>query len=146
MTTEQLVSLGGLYFQSVEEGLEKYTYDKAKMNSAQAKAFFTKLWRKNGTEKAFADLYYFQLSGEEKQEVDDILTPEEREYLEKIRPNGNLKKEIIFPLDQTLLEIIVKCNEAEVMFSSFYFTNDEENGTSTWWSNFGHEYYGFWLE
>lgn len=52
-------------------------------------------------------------------------------------------EEIIFPLDEKLLQIITKLNQAEMLFSTIYFTG-EKGKRSTWWGNYGEEYLAFW--
>lgn len=52
-------------------------------------------------------------------------------------------EEIIFPLDEMLLQIITKLNQTEMLFSTIYFAG-EKGKRSTWWGNYREEYLAFW--
>ena len=52
--------------------------------------------------------------------VDEVLTDAEKTYLNLMMPE-DLDEDIVFPLDDKLLKIIVKLNAEEILFSTIYF-------------------------
>ena len=155
MTIQELKERGAIYIPNINDGFNRYRYETLRMGAQEAGDFFRKLWKENGNENAFVDFYYFSLSKESKQKVDSVLSEAEREYLhlwekreylqtrqtEKEYRN-NLREDsekIIFALEDMLLDIIVKLNAREMLFSTFYFTKEK----STWWGNYNQEYIVF---
>lgn len=136
MTIPELKERGAIYIPNIKEGFNHYRYETLRMDAQEAGYFFRKLWKENGNENAFVDFYYFRLNMESKQKVDSMLTEAERDYLHNLREDG---EDIIFALEDTLLDIIVKLNAGEMLFSTFYFTKEK----STWWGNYNQEYIVF---
>lgn len=156
MTILELKERGAIYIPNIKEGFSHYRYETLRMDAQEAGDFFRKLWKENGNGNAFVDFYYFRLGEVSKQKVDSMLTEAEREYLHTLSEkreylqtrqtereySNNLREDsenFIFTLEDTLLDIIVKLNAGEMLFSTFYFTKEK----STWWGNYNQEYIVF---
>ena len=98
-----------------------------------------------GNNKAFADFYYYRLDLDSREMVDEVLTDAEKTYLNLMMPE-DLDEDIVFHLMINFLNIIVKLNAEEILFSTIYFLprkkQAEEDGT-TWWGNYEKEYICF---
>lgn len=133
MTADELVKEGAIYVKSIGDGLRNYQSEFLVLNGKEAEELFFKMWKTSGNEHSFVDFYYFSLPEEAKSKVNLKLTMEEKLYLDSYRVKEG---EVFFPLDEMLLRIVVKLNECEMLFSTFYFTNPQ----STWWGNYNKEY------
>lgn len=133
MTIDDLKSRGAIYVPNIIEGLKRYQNTTIRLNEQEALKTFQRLLLQNGPNHSFADFYYHRLDPQAKQTVSRFLTNEETAWLDCCDTNSD---EIIFPLDQTLLSIIVKLNANEILFSTLYFTSEK----STWWGNYNQEY------
>lgn len=149
MTLKELQAKGAIYFAQLKTGLSQYQNKTVKMDQEQAYHFFLEKQQKEYPQDAYADFYYFCLPPEAKQKADSVLGQEEILYLEQLRKTIGSQtiigepEEIIFPLEEKLLQVITKLNEAEMLFSTIYFTG-EKGMRSTWWGNYGKEYLVFW--
>ena len=116
------------------------------MDEKRAYDHFKSLKKEYGADHSFADFYYFRLDEESREMVDELLTADEMDYLQIIRPfPEETEEEIIFPLDDRLLQIIVRLNAREMLFSTIYFVQPDPEGRrrTSWWGNYGHEYICF---
>lgn len=165
MTSEELKKKGAIYFENICVGLNQYKDEKMVLNKEEALSHFQKLIQQHGQENSYVDFYYYRLDANAQHVIEQALTEEERTYLEKIRPDKceNMEEEIIFPLTEELLEIVVKLNAGEILFSTLYFvvparelSTSEQSGAvkepgtskvecrrSTWWGNYNQEYICF---
>lgn len=146
MTTAELIEKGAIYFEKIKEGLSEYADVKLKMDEKKAFAHFKSLKKEYGPENAYTDFYYFRLDEESREMVDELLTDEETAYLQILKPlSDEVEEEIIFPLDDKLLKIVVKLNAEEMLFSTIYFVQPKEDGRArtSWWGNYDHEYICF---
>ena len=123
MTSEELKKKGAIYFENICVGLNQYKDEKMVLNKEEALSHFQKLIQQHGQENSYVDFYYYRLDANAQHVIEQALTEEERTYLEKIRPDKceNMEEEIIFPLTEELLEIVVKLNAGEILFSTLYF-------------------------
>ncbi len=144
MTTQQLIEKGGIYFEKITTGFSEYGSTSLKLKEKEAKNHFKELCKKYGKENSFADFYYFRLDEVARAAVESELTLAEIDYLKGIQPK-NPQEEIIFELENMLLEIVVKLNASEMLFSTLYFVGEEGRGTksTTWWGNYEQEYICF---
>lgn len=133
LTVEQLKAAGAIYLDHIQEGFEYYTYQVVKWNQIEALDQIRNLWLLNGPEHSFVDFYYYRLKHEATKKVDSLLNEEELQYLKDISCPW---EEIIFPLNEILLNIIVKLNDSEMLFSTLYFTKEP----CTLWGNYHGEY------
>lgn len=143
MRAAELKGKGALYVENIQQGFEDCAYEVLSFGNEEAKDLFLELRRKNGEENSFLDFYYFALSREEKERIDCLLNQDEIQYLkeyEKSRLTGDTKEDIIFPMEDMLLEIAVKLNEKSALFSTMYFLKEK----STWWGNYERNYVKFW--
>ena len=130
----------------ITEGFRSYADVKLVMDEKRAYDHFKSLKKEYGADHAFADFYYFRLDEESREMVDELLTADEMDYLQIIRPfPEETEEEIIFPLDDRLLQIIVRLNAREMLFSTIYFVQPDPEGRrrTSWWGNYGHEYICF---
>ncbi len=146
MTKQQLKKKGAICFEKITDGLKKYADVKLIMDEKKAFSHFKSLRKEYGVENAYADFYYFRLDFDAREMVNELLSPEDIRYLELICPlPGEEDDEIIFPLDEKLLRIIVRLNASEMLFSTIYFIGSErcDRVRTTWWGNYGKEYICF---
>lgn len=144
MRREELITQGALYFDRIEQGMEQYEWQRICAPAQKAELLLAENWKKNSG-KAFLDFYYFSLEDADRKKLQTALSEEEIQWLqEKERelmknPAFEPEKDLFFPLEERLLKIAVRLNEAEMLFSTFYFTGEK----STWWGNYGKEYVVF---
>lgn len=146
MNVKELQKLGAIYFENIGTGLSEYQNEIKRMNNIQAYEFFKEKWQKEYPNETFVDFYYFRLEESARQKVNELLTAEEKIYLEnlrKIMEEKHLEEALIFPMEEELLQIVTKLNDREMLFSTIYFTG-EKGKRSTWWGNYGKEYVVFW--
>lgn len=143
MTTQELKQRGAIFFEKITEGLHNYAEVKLVMDEKKALAHFKNLKKEYGAENSFADFYYYRLDEDAREMVDELLTSEEQSYLSLLKPDD--EDEIIFPLDDKLLKIIVKLNAEEMLFSTIYFVEGKagSRARTTWWGNYENEYICF---
>ena len=110
------------------------------MDAMQAYAYFLEKRKQYGESCSFADFYYFALEPEAREKVATLLNEQEKVYLCSIQPQTDEKEQLIFSLTDELLAIIVKLNEAEMLFSTIYFTPTDTLCAKTYWGNYGKQY------
>ncbi|MCD7981942.1 MAG: hypothetical protein LUF32_06465 [Clostridiales bacterium] len=146
MTTAQLTEKGAIWFDRITEGIKQYADVKLVMDEKKALSHFKCLKKEYGAENAFADFYYFRLDFDSREMVEELLDEEEIDYLRLIAPaQEEVQEDIIFPLSDKLLRIIVKLNDAEMLFSTIYFVQSDTAGRprTSWWGNYEKEYICF---
>ncbi len=146
MTTEDLKEQGAIFFEKIQEGFREYDDVTLKLDEKKAMTHFKSLRKEYGAENSYADFYYFRLDEEAKEMVNEMLSEEEISWLGLISPfPDEIEEEIIFPLTDRLLRIIVRLNAREMLFSTIYFVQPDKNGRprTTWWGNYGKEYICF---
>lgn len=134
MDIAQLKEKGGIYIENIQRGLKEYASESVHLGERQAYQCLKEEWDKCGSDQCYADFYYFYLDKEAREKVREYLTEDEISYVERLN-----REEIIFPMDDILLRIIVKLNAKEILFSTVYFLGD----ASTWWGNYKEEYIVF---
>lgn len=136
LTRDELINKGCICIENIEEGLREYDWEYLEGSRDDLHQY---LWHKileNGMENSYLDFYYGSLKQEEKNRIQAVLKPEEKEYLEKLC----LKEDqIYFSMTEELFELTFGLSETEALFSSFYFRNDP----CTVWSNYGHKFVVF---
>ncbi len=135
MTISELIAKGAIYFDNIAEGFRNYREITLEMDEIQAAVRFRKLLEKNGNDCSFVDFYYFKIDDIARNRIKKYLNLDEITYLESIKPE-NPETDFIFPLTTELIDIIVKLNASEMMFSTVYFTKER----STWWGNYEKKY------
>lgn len=129
-----------IYFENIRYGLEHYDNEIVKMDEEEALAFFEKKIDEAEKGSVYADFYYKRLELSAKQIIEKELSEEEKQYIQQLVPID--ADSVIYPLDKSLLQIIVKLNSRETLFSTIYFTGQPEK-RSTWWGNYNQEYIVF---
>ncbi len=143
MTAEQLRAAGAIYYEQIIQGLKECQDVKLVMDEKRAYQHFRSLKKEYGVENAFVDFYYYRLDEESREMVNELLTPMEVDYLQILKPDfDEVEEEIIFPLDDKLLRIVVRLNAQEMLFSTIYFVQPKADGRprTTWWGNYDQEY------
>lgn len=133
MTPEQLMQKGGIYFERIQQGMERCDWESRFFSRSMAEAYVRRLWIENGEENSFVDCYYSFLEEESREKVLSVLTQEQRDYL---RQTAQDSSEWILPLTEELLKIAVTLNDTEMLFFTFYFTKNP----CTIWGNYKQEY------
>lgn len=141
MKTKELKEKGAIFFDWIEEGFSEYKDEIIVLEEREAEEHFKKLIQEYGEENAYADFYYYKLSEEAREKINGILKEDELEYLRGLSVESS--DDIVFLLDERLLQIIVKLNAKEMLFSTIYFLENGEKKRSTWWGNYNKEYYCF---
>lgn len=141
MNTKELKIKGAIFFERIEEGFSEYKDEIMVFQEEEAKEYFGKLIQEYGWENGYADFYYYKLPEGARERVNAILVAEEIEYIDGLLVES--AEDIIFPLDDMLLQIIVKLNAEELLFSTIYFLENGKKKRSTWWGNYNKEYYCF---
>lgn len=139
---QELIAKDVIYIENIQNGFEDYAYEVLSLGKEAAKKLFLELREKNGKENSFLDFYYFVVKPEEREKIDELLSEKQIRYLRDYRENklmGNVKEEIIFPMEDMLLEIAVTLNEKSALFSTMYFAKEK----STWWGNYEQKYVRF---
>lgn len=131
---------GMIYFENIKYGLDHYNNETVVVNETEAFEFFAKKLEEAEEGSVFADFYYGVLEDSARQIIDAELTEEEKIYVAHLISEDS--KEIIYPLDNMLLQIIVKLNARATLFSTIYFTGEAAK-RSTWWGNYNEEYIVF---
>ena len=144
MTTTQLQEQKAIYVTNILDGFAEYENETLRMDAKQAYDYFLEKRRQYGDLCSFADFYYFALEKEAREKVDTLLTEQEKAYLCSIEPQNDKTEQLIFTLTNELLAIIVKLNEAEMLFSTVYFTPTDALCAKTYWGNYGQQYVAFW--
>jgi hypothetical protein len=135
-TIEGLKSAGGIYIKNIQDGFDSYDFEVVKMTLDDAYRKILSYYLINGYENSFVDFYYFKLKEEEKMKIETFLSGEELDYLKELQKEKFTLDEIIFSIDPTLLNITVKLNYYQALFSTFYFTKEP----CTLWGNYNQEY------
>lgn len=138
MTGADISKAGGIYFEKITEGFERYRHKILKLNQRQAYVYLRGLWELSRG-AAFMDFYYQQLNDQVRERIGSALLKEEYDYLEQYRRRAD---SLFVPLEEQLLKIHLKMNEEQMLFSSFYFTGLP----CTVWANYNQEYVVFKLK
>ncbi len=136
MTVQELQAKGAIYFENIQTGFENQDSQTIILSEEEARKMFCEMWIASGKLDGFVDFYYYRLKPEEKSKVESILSTSEIEFLHEQNPDP---EELVFPINETLLDIVVKLNASEMLFSTLYFTKEK----STWWGNYKQEYIVF---
>ena len=144
MTTIQLQEQKAIYVTNILDGFAKYENEILHMDAKQAYDYFLEKRRQYRDLCSYADFYYFALEKEAREKVNTLLTEQEKAYLCAIQPQNDKTEQLIFTLTDELLAIIVKLNEAEMLFSSIYFIPTDALCAKTYWGNYGQQYVVFW--
>ncbi len=146
MTKEELREQGAILFDKITTGLREYDEVKLVLDEKKAFAHFKELRKEYGAPNAYADFYYFTLDEDAREMVNELLSREEVEWLSVIAPlPDEAEEELIFPLTDKLLRIVVRLNAEEMLFSNIYFVQPDPAGRprTTWWGNYEKEYLCF---
>lgn len=113
-----------------------YQWESRYLSQPMAENYLRELMEQNGEGNAFVDVYYPYLEEESKQQVREVLDPEDGAYLDSLTDSG---EGVIVPLNERLLRIATILNEKEMLFFTFYFTGIP----CTIWGNYKQEYLCF---
>ena len=136
MNITELKELGAIYLENVTDGLRKYPNEIRKLNAEEAYKLLTDKCEEQNWNDVYVDFYYHTFEREVQIKIEESLTEEEIEFVRDLCAEV-AKDELIFPLNERLLSVIIKLNAEEVLFSTIYFVNEPR---STWWGNYNQEY------
>ena len=143
MTIDELKQKNVIHFEKINQALGTYANVTLPMDAKKAMKHFQSLREEYGAGNSFADFYYFKLDEDAQEMIDEELTPAEASYVQGLAAwVEDAEKDLIFPLDDTLLRIICKLNAKEILFSTLYFAESSRPRT-TWWGNYNKEYICF---
>ena len=117
-----------IYFDNIKYGLDHYDNEIVVMKEEEALGFFAQKLEAAEVGSVFVDFYYGVLDYDARQIIDKELTVEEKDYVQQLILTDS--EEIIYPLDNMLLQIIVKLNAKATLFSTIYFTGEKEKRIS----------------
>ena len=115
MTVQQLQAKGAIYFENIQTGFENLDFQTINLSGEEAYELFHNMWIASGKMDGFVDFYYYRLKSEEKSNVESALSASEIQFLHEQNPNP---EELIFPINDMLLKIVVKLNASEMLFST----------------------------
>lgn len=127
-----------IYFDNIKYGLDHYDNEIVKMGETEAFQFFMEKLSQAEKDSVYVDFYYGYLEMVSRSIVDKELTEEEQTYVQNVVIEG----EMMYLLDEMLLQIVTKLNARETLFSTIYFTGEPEK-RCTWWGNYNQEYIVF---
>ncbi|MFI3207998.1 MAG: hypothetical protein R3Y40_02565 [Eubacteriales bacterium] len=146
MTIQDLQQLNSIYLTNIQNGFDNYNHKILQLNYQDAYSYFKTLCENYGFENSYVDFYYYTFDSEIKNKINAILSDEELLYLQKNSPalinntDEPICTQLIFPIDNMLLQIICKLNATAILFSTLYFTGDSP---CTYWGNYNSEYIYF---
>lgn len=141
MRISTLKSLGALYISNITQGFSEYSHEVRSLSAQEARQVLLAEQQNPETTAAYADFYYHALDSQAKTRINSVLTQEEVAYIQQLTKESVTDPDdldIIFPLEEKLLEVITKLNEQEMLFSTIYFVG--KTTCSTWWGNYNKEY------
>jgi hypothetical protein len=133
VTKEQIIALGGIYFDNIQEGFDKYDYILMEETKEDIIEEIKSLRDLNGLEYSYVDFYYGKLTPEEKNKLKNGLSPSFIPILQRFE---NLKEAVIISLTDELLNLTAELNEKEILFSTYYFCKFP----CTIWGNYNQKY------
>lgn len=136
MNITELKQLGAIYLENVTDGLRNYPNDILKLEANEAYTLLEEKCRECSWKDVYADFYYHTFNRDIQIKIEQALDENEVEYIRDLCAEKT-EEELIFPLDERLLSIIVKLNAEAVLFSTIYFVSEPR---STWWGNYNKEY------
>lgn len=127
---EQLQAAGCLVPVSLEEAMQKYSYEFFGDQGESLEEILKRQLERNTEEQIYLDFYYGTLSEEERQKACAVLSEEQITYL-----NGHdwpeSRGQVYFSFDRELFSIAARFSATGMLFSTFYFAGTKE----TVWSN-----------
>lgn len=133
MNGQDIRDLGGIYFENIITGFDSYKHQIVKMDARQAYDYIKVIWAKNGVTSSYIDFYYGQLGQESKAQIEAQLSVEETAYLKEFHKSNQA---LFVPVNERLLQISLKLNATQMLFSSYYFIQYP----CTIWANYNQEY------
>lgn len=133
VTKEQIIALGGIYFDNIQEGFDKYDYILMEETKEDIIKEIKRLRDLNGLECSYVDFYYGKLMTEEKNKLKDGLSPS---LIPILQSYEDLKEAVIISLTDELLNLTAELNEKEILFSTYYFCRFP----CTIWGNYNQKY------
>ncbi|WP_143452738.1 hypothetical protein [Konateibacter massiliensis] len=133
ITKEQLIFLGGIYFDSIQEGFELYEHSMLEGTEEELLTEIKRLRDSNGMEYSYADFYYGSLNQEERDRVKSGLSASSLSVLEKYEV---LQDMVFLSLEDELLHLTAELNAKEILFSTYYFCKHP----CTVWGNYNRKY------
>lgn len=133
VTLEKMKSLGGIYFENIQEGFENYELSYLEGSKVEIQKEIKRLQERNGIEYSFVDFYYGRLNNKEKEIVKQNL---EAPYLTILQKYETLNAVSYLLLEEEILCLTAELNAREILFSTYYFCRYP----CTIWGNYNLKY------
>ncbi len=133
VTLEKVKSLGGIYFENIQEGFDQYEFSYLKGSKNEILKGLKKFQEQNGIEYSFVDFYYGRLNNNEKEKVMQNL---EAPYIDILQKYEALNDVTYLLLEEEILCLTAELNAREILFSTYYFCKYP----CTIWGNYNLKY------
>ncbi|MDD5936577.1 MAG: hypothetical protein PUC65_13625 [Clostridiales bacterium] len=128
MKAEEIIRLGGLVFDRIEEGFDHYESEVITKSSPELYQILMEMIQKNGWENSFVDFYFGRLLKEEQERILQVVPVYWHDILKQYEEN----QEIYYPLTENLLKLTWFLTDHEYLFSTYYFCKEP----CTIWGNY----------
>ncbi|MEG1255074.1 hypothetical protein [Clostridium sp.] len=113
-------------FKSINEGFDKFKNAMLQSNDIDSAEddiiqFMKAAFKLNGEEDSYVDFYFPVLSEEEKENLINLLSEEDRVFIKSFMKN-NQGENIYFRLTEESIPFITRLSTREVLFCTIYFT------------------------
>lgn len=133
VTKEQIIALGGIYFNNIQVGFETCDYFLLEETKEEILKELKRLRDINGMESSYVDFYYGKLTIEEKSKLKDGLG---HSFIAALEKYEDLQGIVFVPLNDEILNLTAELNAKEILFSSYYFCKYP----CTIWGNYNLKY------
>lgn len=118
VSKEDIISLGAIYFEHIQEGLDQYYNTMLEGTESELYEKIESLYTQNENEESYVDFYYGKLSYEERNNLKEQLSKKALSVLERYEC---LKEPVFLLLNKELLYLTAELNAKELLFSTYYF-------------------------
>jgi predicted DNA-binding protein (MmcQ/YjbR family) len=115
---ENIISLGGLYIENIQDGFDQYTCNMLEGTQEEIYQKIYELREKNSINSSYVDFYYGKLSLEERNNLRLGISDKSFSILNMYE---YLKEPVFLPLDNDILVLTAELNAKELLFTSYYF-------------------------
>lgn len=120
VTLDEIISCGAIYFETIQEGFERFDYFMMEGTAEEIHKEIKRLQELNGIENSYVDFYYGKLTKEEKLNLIEGLGLNDF-FLQILEKYEKLDDVVFLKLDDDILDLTVQLNAKEILFSTYYF-------------------------
>lgn len=132
----EIKSNGCIFIENLNDGFNNRKHYFIGGEESDLKDFLLIKIKENKQDNSYIDFYYYRLNDEEKENANSVLSDFEIEYLKNQNYNSD---NIFFKLNPIIFEIAFKLSISEMLFSTFYFSEEP----CTIWSNYNKQFIVF---